>query len=192
MDSVLDVAAFVFKNGAIAEELLFGDDLYRLDLTEAQLAALDGVQAHLEATWVGLLTACRARFWELSEGHACASTVRTARKRPATIWREKAVGWPLVARAGWEATCGVSLQVWGGTDHYGLYAWCWTQRKHVAAVSDAVEQLAGVKGHDARHWIDLGIPEEGQTFDAIADRAASELWRLSRTTADTILSGSPP
>lgn len=189
MDRVSDIAAFVFENGSIAEELLFGDDLELLNLTDAQRAALDGVNEHLESTWVGLLSACRARFWERSAGHTVATTVRKSQKRPATIWRDKAVGWPLVARPRWEATSGFSLQIWGGSERYHLYAWCWTQAKHAQAVSEAVEALPDVKGHDSRHWVDLGVPREGDRFDDLANRAADALWNLCRPTADTILSG---
>ena len=188
-DRVSDVAAFVMKHGAMAEELLFGDTELP-GLTDAERRAIERVEEHLEATWLGILRGCREETWALAGGRSkLGKTLRKSKRRDSTIWKRDSVEMPLVADSSWLASCGVTLAVWAPESKYVLRPWVWTQARFRDLARDATRAVSGleVRRNGALQWVDLGTPKEGDRFEDLSKRAAEVLWTLAEPVGRAVL-----
>ena len=184
-DAISDVAAFVIRNGAMAEALLFGDEIPGLTVTERD--ALNRVESHLEQTWVGLLDACREALWVQAKGHRLRRMMGRSRNRKSTIWNNEEVACPLVLRTSWEASCGISLKVWEGDPRFILRTWCWTQARHRQTARDATRGVEGVRWNGSSHWSVVQVPAEGDRYADLAEKAAANLWEYARPIGEAVL-----
>jgi hypothetical protein len=178
---ISDVAAFVMKNGALAEELVFGETELP-GLTVAERKAVQRVEEHLQATWLAILVGSRDAVWSLVGGRSkLGRTLRKNKRRDATIWKERSVSMPLVADSAWRATCGVALTVWAPNPQYALRTWVWTQASYRDVARDATRGIAKthINSNGTLQWFDLGTPEEGERIDELAQKAARAMWTLA-------------
>lgn len=186
---VSDVAAFVMDNGALAEELLFGDTELP-GLSKAEHAAIERVEDHLEHTWLGILCASREAVWSMAGGRSkLGKALRTRKRRDATIWKRDGVEMPLVVDPSWRATCGVSLEVWAPNPRYALRAWVWTQAGFRDAARDATRGIPKLKvhGNGPLQWLDFGTPKAGDRYEDLARTAAEGLWSLAQPIGTAVL-----
>jgi len=184
MPEVSDVAAFVMKNGELAEELLFGEDELP-GLTPAERAALERVDGHLEEVWTDILVGCREAAWKLSGRTALGKTMQLSPNRRSRIW-DKGVEMPLVTGRSWEASCGFNLEVWGGETHYALRGWVWTQARYREVARGAVASVKGLHWDGRIHWLVFGTPKAGDTYEDLATTAAQGLWSIARPIGNAV------
>ena len=187
--TVSDVAAFVMANGAMAQELLFGDNELP-GLSKAERKAIERVEEHLEATWLGILCGSREAAWTLAGGRSkLGKNLRKSKRRDSTIWKRDSVEMPLVADSSWYATCGVSLAVWAPESKYSLRPWVWTQARYRGSARDATRHIASrvVYRHGLLQWFDLGTPKAGDRFEDLAKKAAEGLWTLAEPVGNAVL-----
>lgn len=186
--AVSDVAAFVMENGALAEELLFGDTELP-GLTDAERAAIERVHDHLEDTWVDILVGGREALWKLAGGRTkLGRALRTSKSRPSTIWSNDQVEMPLVLGRSWRASCGIQLNVWAPNPRYSLRAWVWTQAGYRDVARDAARRLPAVHWNGRIHWLDFGTPKTGARYEDLAQTAARGLWSLAEPIGTAVLS----
>ena len=185
--AVSDVAAFVMDNGALAEELLFGDtDLP--GVSDPERAAIERVQDHLEETWCGILIGCRDALWKQAGGRSkLGKTLRLSPARRSTIWSNDQVEMPLVRGKSSQATCGFLLAVWAPNPRYALRGWVWTQAGFRDVARDAAHGLPGVQGDGLIHWRDFGTPKTGDRYEDLAQTAAEGLWSLAEPIGTAVL-----
>lgn len=188
-ESVSKLAAFVFANGTMAEEILFRN----LDeegevpgLSAEEREAMNRVIPQLRATWIGILAACRQAALRLALDHPAVETLRSRKTQANKMWENGEVIMPLVAG---RATCGVALQTWG-QPQYHLHVWVWTQVRPRAAAEVAVADLTlepPIRRNDDGLFLrTLDAPREGEDYDAIGQRAAEALWAMARPIADAV------
>ncbi len=189
-DPVSKLAAFVFENGPIADEILFRDveeegEIPGL-LTEER-EAMQRAMPMLRGTWVGILTACREALWVEAAGHPALEALQSRKNWPKTIWKRREVHMPLVPG---KAAVGVALKHWGAAE-YHLYIWVWTQVEVRALAEAALEGIepAPWRNEYGSFLLTLDGPKEGESFAEIGKRTATALWKLARPAADAILPG---
>jgi len=188
-DKVSKIAAFVFENGAMAQEILFRD-LEEEDevpgLSEGERSAMDDVAQDLLEDWVNILSACREAVWKKASGHPLESVLRQHRTQTRTMKDREHVEMRLDPER--RATCGVSLQVWDDQDQYRVHVWVWTQAKYRDLAQDAVTGIEPAPGNDGEGSLTQTVltPKEGQLYSDIAEQAAKDLWALARPVGEAI------
>jgi hypothetical protein len=192
-DTVSKLAAFVFKNGPIAEEILFRDVEEEGEipgLLPEEREAMDRAEPLLRETWVGILTACREAVWATASGHPAAEVLRTRKTRASTIWDREEVHMPLVPS---RVNLGIALSHWGAPE-YHVHVWVWTQveLRPLAEAAIAGLEPAPWRNEYGSLLLTLDTPREGESFTGIGERAAKALWGLARPIADAIAAGRAP
>ena len=191
--TVSDVAAFVMDHGAMAKELLFGDNELP-GLTKAERQAIERIEGHLEATWLGILCGSREATWALASGRSkLGKNLRKSKRRDSTIWMKDSVEMPLVLDSSWRATCGVSLAVWAPNPKYALRVWVWTQARYRDVARDATQGIAmkPLYNNGSLQWHDLGTPKAGDRYEDLAQAAAEALWALAEPVGHAVLKARP-
>lgn len=189
--TVSKIAAFVFKNGAMAKQILFYDQGNDGDgdlpgLLPEERKALSAVEPELNATWVSLLTACRAALWRRAAGHSTEPSLRSKATRPGTMWTKGEVKMPLLPNGA--AWCGIALEVWGTSTTYQLHAWVWTQPTHRSAAATAIAGVTPAPWQNiyGSYLISMKTPEAGDNIEALGEAAAEALWSMARPIAEAI------
>ncbi|MCK6546336.1 hypothetical protein L6R52_10845 [Myxococcota bacterium] len=183
------LTAFVLENGAMAEKIIFHDvdeegrDLPGITLEERQ--TITRVLPRINQDWLALLLAARQSLWDLAKGHPVFGTLQKKRARDATIKKDDELWMNLVD--GDRANCGIYLHAQG--DAYVFGAWVWAAKKFQPVAEKALEHLdprpaANAEGTFIRR---LPLPREGETYEAVGQRAAQHLWEMARPVADAIL-----
>jgi hypothetical protein len=187
MTEVSDTFAFVLGHGATADEILFHDD----DdgpipgLTEEEREAIAGIEPHLEASWIGVLTACREAFWREANGHAVEAATKTRKTQRAKMFEHEEVNVPLIAGA---VTSGFALSHWGH-DVYKLHVWVHVKTTFTKGAEEAV---AGLQPHLWRNKhgsfiVSLEAPAAGQSFVQVGEQAAGVLWSMAKPVCERVL-----
>lgn len=187
-ESVSKLAAFVFANGEMASEILFRDveEVGEVPgLAPEEREAMTRVEPMLRDTWIGILTACRQAFWAQAYGHAAAEVLHSSKTQPNKMWEKGEVRMPLVA--GGRAWCGITLEPWGAPA-YHLYVWVWVQPRYRPAADTAVQGVnpAMWKNEKGSYLLTLETPQEGQSYEELADRVAAAAWTLARPIAEAV------
>lgn len=175
---VTDLADFVIRHGHTAEAVLGWDAQGRLPegLTGEEQAAIRGVVPHLDAVWLGLLTACRAAVWQRAGRHAAAAALTARPAKGPTLRRDRGVVFRVVPD---RVHAGIKLAAWGEPEIH-LWGWIWAARDDQAAVHDAVAavptDLPWQKGDHGNLFRSLHVPRAGERFDDIGARVAEASW----------------
>lgn len=188
-ETLSKIAAFVFENGSMAQQILFRDldDEGELPgLSPEEREAMSAVVPELRDTWVSLLTACRAALWRRAAGHATEAILQTPKTLAGTMWKKGGVTMPLLANN--QASCGLVIEVCAPSTQYQLDAWVWTQPMHRAAADGAVSALTQAPWRSEYGSYVLTLPplKEGDNIEALAEAAAAALWSMARPIADAI------
>jgi len=186
-DTVSKLAAFVFENGAMADEIVFRDVEEEGEipgLLPEEREAMDRATPLLRATWIGILSACRQAVWNLAAGHPTEEALRSGKTQPNKMWEKRRVVMPLVPG---RANCGVALQTWG-EPNYHLYVWVWTQVRPRPAAEGAVASLNPPpwRNEHGSFLMTLDGPREGEGYDEIGRRVAEALWLMARPIAEAV------
>ncbi len=186
-DSVSKLAAFVFENGAMADEIVFRNVEEEGEipgLLPAEREAMDRATPLLRAAWIGILSSCRQAVWKLAAGHASEEALRSGKTQPNKMWEKSEVVMPLVPG---RANCGVTLKTWGAPK-YHLYVWVWTQARPRPAAEAAIAHLNPQpwRNEHGSFLLTLDGPKEGEEYDAIGARVAEALWAMAKPIAEAV------
>jgi hypothetical protein len=193
--TVSKIAAFVFENGAMAEQILFRDlekDGELPGVSSKERAAMSAVEPELRETWVSILSACRQALLRRAHEHLAESALRSKSCTPSTMWEHNHV--QMVLSSDELAYCGVSLEVQPGRTQYQLFAWILPD-KHWHTAVNAVAKLVpepdweGSTKSDRALVLPLKTPKEGDNIEDLAEAAAEALWSMARPIAEAIEAG---
>ena len=186
-DHVSEIFGFVLRHGTVAEEVLFPDDegVEPLPgLTEAERAAIDSVQPHLQESWIDLLTVCRESLWQIGAKHPAAATMRTRKVRPSTMYKRGSVSVQLISG---RVHAGMALNAWGA-EQFHIYVWVWVKagyRKLAETVTEGID-LPIWQNEYGSFLLTLDTPRVGESFEDIGRRTAEKLWQFARPIADAV------
>lgn len=192
-DTVSKLAAFVFKHGDMAQEVLFRDvedDGEIPGITAEERDAMSRAEPLLRETWIGILTACRQALWDVAADHPCAASMKTRKTQRNKMFENDEFQVPLVPG---KATAGVTLEPWGA-DEYKLHVWCWTQAKYRKTAEAAVAGL-GVqpwRNDSGSFLLTLDGPHEDEAYSDIGKRVAAPLWAMARPVAEAVMAQLEP
>lgn len=191
-EAVSKLAAFVFAHGEMASEILFHDvdeEGELPGLLPEEREVITRVMPTLRATWIDILTACREAMWKRASGHACDAPMHTGKTQASKMFENGEVRLPLLGNNA--AFCGIVLEPWG-KPQYHIYVWVWTAPRHRLAAEAAAEGVKAVhpgmwRNENQSFLLTLDAPQEGESYDAVADRAADALWSLARPIVDAVI-----
>lgn len=177
VESVTETFAFVLKNGEFTESILFAEEEIE-ELKPEERAAIESVQKHVQACYVGLLSECRLAFLDA----AGASPLQANRKvleqnksRPSTLWNRGMTHVPIVIRSSWVAWTTFGLWHTSNPDRaIEISAHVTTQNRFIPALHDAVRacgQTLRLVG--SAHDVGGVVPKEGQTYRELAESLAA-------------------
>jgi hypothetical protein len=189
-ETVSKIAAFVFENGAMAQQILFRD----LDnegelpgLTPEDRQAMSAVVPELRDTWVSLLTACRVALWRRASGHATDAILQKGKTQDGKMWQKREVRMPLLP--GGAAECWISLGLEGTSTKYQLHAGVWIKPVYRPVAAAAMSSLTPAPRQDSSgsYLKSLVTPQEGDSIESLAEQAAEALWSMAKPVAEAVV-----
>lgn len=186
-DRVSKMAAFVFENGALAQQIVFRHIESEGEIPgvlDEERAAMQRALPLLKGEWLAILNACRQAIWAAAAGHPAAEALRSSVTQPNKMWEKGEIKMPLVPG---RADCGVALDLWG-QPKFQLHLWVWTQARPRPAAEAAVAHLnpPPKKLDNGCFAITLVGPKEGEPYASIGARVAEALWSMAKPIAEAV------
>jgi hypothetical protein len=188
-DAVGRIPAFVYGQGALAEEIIFRDiDAHGEvpGITPSERRAMAAAAPTVKETTRAVLAACREALWRRAANHPCSEALRKRPTADTVMADEGEVHLPLTPDG--TALCGIALTAWGEPT-YRLYLWIWVHpaaRPRLAEAGRPVPETLDYAEPGA-YTRTLDAPHEGERYTEIGARVADALWEMAGPTAALLL-----